>query len=446
MKKADVVELVQDDLLPLFNKERQHLDTIDGWMRWTPADIVTQRRDNKEAAYLKSLSKTPWARLVIAATAQALSVEGIHAADKQADELHKSWLPWDRNDMETKQGALHRAALGYGMAYTTVLPGIPGAVINGYSPRDFIATYGDEVEDEFPLYGMRVISQGRGRSRLFRVLDEDAVYFLAEKDGFGGDIEFIDTQIHGMGVSPVVRYANELDLEGRAPGEVEPLIPLFARINKTDYDRLLTQHFNSWKVRTATGLAKPESKEDADKEKLRLAQDDILVGEEDVEFGTLDETSLEPFVKAHDSDIEALAAVSQTPTTAFGKLINVSAEGLQEARQSLRAKVKDRKKAFGGSHMRTLRLSAWAEGRDEDAADFTLKAKWADDDSTYLASAVDALGKAATMLGVPPQLLWDRIPNVDETTARTWRQYANENPSAEERQADALAAAFLDGK
>ena len=442
MSQSAVRELAHEQLLPAFDKERKALDRIDGWMRWTPEDIVTKRSRDKEISYLKQISRTPWARLVVQACAQALSLENIYAATRQDDELRKMWAPWDRNDMETKQGALYRAALGYGIAYTMTFPGDTGASITAHSPREFIAMYGDPVEDEYPQSAMRVIAQGRNKPRLIRVIDEEAVYFLSEKDYLGGKLDFIDYQVHGMGIPPVVRYANEMDLEGRAPGEVEPLIPLFARINKTDYDRMLTQHFNSWKVRTATGVDEPDSDEEAEVQKMRLRQDDMLVASGDVKFGTLDETSLEPFIKAKDSDLEAIAAASQTPITAFGKMINVSAEGLQEARHSLRAKVGDRKKAFGSSNVRTLRLASWAEGRDEDAADFSVKSKWSDDDATYLASAVDALGKASQMLGVPPQLLWDRIPNVDGTTAEAWRRYAEKHPTADERTADAMRAAL----
>ena len=52
----------------------------------------------------------------------------------------------------------------------------------------------------------------------------------------------------------MVRYANRLDLEGRADGEVESLIPVVKQINKTDYDRMLAQHSNSWNLRVFSGI------------------------------------------------------------------------------------------------------------------------------------------------------------------------------------------------
>ncbi|HLR84799.1 MAG TPA: phage portal protein, partial [Nocardioidaceae bacterium] len=262
------------------------------------------------------------------------------------------------------------------------------------------------------------------------------IYYLWQGDG--ERIQFIEDRVHGMGVCPIVRYANQLDLEGRAPGEVEPLIPLAARINKTDYDRMLAQHYNSWKVRYATNLEEPPTSEEAERIKLKLRQSDILTGEGETQFGTLDETPLEGFIQAHDSDLEALGAASQTPVTAFGKLINVSAEGLLEARTSLYARRDERQMLFGDSHTATLRLAAHAEGRAEDADDFEMTLKWADTEARTLNQAVDALGKAANMLGVPQEMLWNKIPGVDLTEVESWREYREEHPTPDDITAQAL--------
>src|SRR5690606_19062510 len=115
--------------------------------------------------------------------------------------------------------------------------------------------------------------------------------------------EFIDFREHNMGFTPVVRYANMLDLDGRLDGEVEPFIPLAKRIDKTVFDRLMTQHFNSWRVRTVAGMAEPDSEEDAVRKKLKLRQDDILVAEDpDTKFGSLPETPLDGFIRAAETD------------------------------------------------------------------------------------------------------------------------------------------------
>jgi hypothetical protein len=435
VKQTDILALAQDRLIPVYETEKRHLDWIDQWYRWDPEKAPLPRQADKEAKYLLDLARTPWLGLVVTTVAQMLYLERIYSGQRSAEDvsLDDHWGPWQRNDMESRQIPVHRAALAYGLSYTVTLPGVPGAVIQGVSPRQGLAVYADVADDEFPMYFLWKKPQAKAIH--WRVLDEEKVHFLAQDDP-GSRLEYIEERPHDMGVCPAVRYANQLDLEGRAPGDIEPLIPTAGRINKTDYDRLLAQHYNSWKVRTATGL---DESANTSETKMRLRQQDILTGGEGVQFGTLDETSLEGFIKAHESDLETLAGTSQTPVSAYGKLVNVSAEGLVEMRASLRAKVLERQKSFGGSHVRTLRLAAIAEGRDVDAADFTIEGRWADVEAVTMAQAVDALGKASQMLGVPGQLLWDRIPGVDLTTAQSWRKWTEEHPSPDEVQAQAVA-------
>src|SRR5699024_34073 len=92
------------------------------------------------------------------------------------------------------------------------------------------------------------------------------------------------------------------------------------------------------------------------------------------------------------------------------------------------AKRAERQLSFGDSHVRTLRVASVVEGRPEDAEDYSLRAYWADKEVRTVNQAMDALGKAAVMLNVPPELLWDRIPGVDFTTAQSWKRYADDNP------------------
>ncbi|NOJ59750.1 phage portal protein [Arthrobacter sp. 260] len=428
MRKNAVLELANDVLVPGWQQERQKLDRIDNWLRWTPEKVRVPTSADQEEKYLRDLAETPWLSLVVTTVAQQLVAELVRSA--KSLNVDPVWEPWVRNRMPSRQRAIHRAALGYGYAYTTVMPGDTGSVIRGYSPRDMYAVYADPVEDEYPMYYLRV----RGDHRY--VVDEETVHVLGLEDG---RLQYIEERSHGVGVAPAIRYSNQIDLEGRTPGEVEPFIPAAQRINKTTFDRLLVQHHSSWKVRTATGLEDPKSDEENERRKLLLRQNDILTGGEGVNFGTLDETSPEGLIKAEEADIETLAAVSQTPAHALtGKMINLSADAITEARAMLDLKAGERKVGFGDSHCQTLRLASHIEGRENDANDFSLVIDWADLESRSMSQAADALGKMASMLGIPPEKLWDRIPGITPDVAKGWLDYKRENPSAEAQLANSL--------
>jgi hypothetical protein len=350
----------------------------------------------------------------VTAVAQALYVDGYRRADDPDNAA--GWAAWQRNGLDARQAAVHRGALAHGLAYATVLPGGGDtAVIRGVSARRMIALYRDPAEDEWPEYAIRA-DHLRGQKMRWRLYDADAVYTF---DGDQTSPEFVTFDVHGAGVCPVIRFANQLDLDGRSAGEVSPLIALAARIDQDTFDRLVVQRFGAWSVRTISGMEMPAAAVDGDgnttsvaAEKLRLRMEDILVSESpDTKFGTLAGTPLDGYIKARESDIRDLAAVSQTPPdNLLGQMVNLSAEALAAARASLSAKVAERQASFGESWEQTLRLAAHVQGDSEGAEAFDAQVVWRDTEIRSLAQAADALGKLAQMLRVPVQMLWEKIP------------------------------------
>ena len=439
LSPEEAKKLVKDELFPQWEHEKDRLDKIDRWYRWEQEEIKLPRRATEEHRELTRLSRVPWLTLVVTATAQAMYVDGYRSAadpagptdDAEPDRMSPPWRSWLANAMDRRQVAVHRYMLAYGYSFVRVLPGqdpVTGrdqSVIRGVSPRKLFALWEDAAEDDWPQFTMQVV-ESKGDRYLVRVLDDTAQHTLSIEET-GTKVEYIgNPEIHDAGVCPVVRYANMLDLDGRTPGEVEPFIPLAARINKTAYDRMLTQHYNSWKVRTVSGLQEPETPDDAQRKKLQLRQDDILVAEDpDTKFGSLDETPLEGFISAHRADVETLAAVSQTPTHELtGQMANLSAEALAAARASLNQKVTERQKSAGASHAQVLRLAVALEGDETYAADPTGRVTWQDMEIRSMSQAADALGKLCIQLGIPPTGLWGRIPGVEKTDVAEWIRLA----------------------
>lgn len=416
LKQSEVKALINDLLWPAYREERKRLDRIDKWWRWEHDPPHNPRQATREYRELSDRASTPWLALVVTSVAQGLYVDGYRQEGKR--ENASPWRWWQANGMDARQVAIHRSALAYGHAYETILPGVDDfgesiPVMRGISPRRMIALYREPEHDDFPHFAMRCdpakVNGNKGWA--VKVYDDECVYYLNADSG-GGSLTYIEAREHGLGLCPVIRFSNLLDLEGRTPGEVEPYISVASRINQTNNDRLIVQRYSSWVVRTIAGMAKPDSEEEAAAKRLELKVEDLLVAEDpDTKFGSLPATPLSGFIEAAEADVKVLAAVSQTPAhEMLGMMANLSAEALAAARASRTAKLDERKLPFGESHELGFRVGAHVMGDRDGARDVGAQVKWRDTEIRSLAQAADALGKLATMLSIPPEVLLDKIP------------------------------------
>ena len=420
LSSTAVTDLAVKELLPALKKDRDLLDLVDRWARWDHDNPSSPRsRSTKEFKSLADVAQVPWGDLIVGSIAQTLYVEGFRRPDSPED--GNGWRIWQANGMDGRQVAIHRAVLTYGLAYGLALPGttLGGAAmpsLRGVSPRQMIALYEDPAVDEWPVYALRT-SLVRGGIRI-EVYDETTQYTARVKSldaATAANLEWTPAE-HGAGVCPVVRYTNRQDLEGRTAGEVEPFIPLLGSIDQTKFDRLVVQRFASWIVRTVAGMKQSETVaatgETPEQVKLRLTAADLLMADDhDTKFGHLPASPLDGFIASRDSELRDLAAVSQTPAfELLGQMANLSAEALDAAKDSQNAKSDERKHTLGEQHEQLIRLGCHLAGDAAGAADFDAQVRWADTSLRSLAQAADAFGKLAQMLGVPPEILWPKIP------------------------------------
>lgn len=423
-------------LKSLWSIEKGRLDTIDDYLRGVHAAPYKPKFANSEFERLQQRSVSNWMPLVVSAQAQALFVEGYRQAESPANAA--SWASWQANGLDHRQAPVHRAALSYGLSYVQVMPGDPEPVIRGVSPRRMLAVYENPVEDDWPVFALRadgVIGSGSDRRTVFKLIDATHVYTL-NGGRSGARISALEaTEEHGLGDCPVARFADGLDLEGRAVGQVEPLIPIQDRINQTAFDMLLAQTYGAFKVRTISGVSLPTVADDAEElsedeaaqmqrqQQLEFAVNRVLTAEDpDTKFGQLDETPLKGYIESLDTSVRHLAAISQTPPHhLLGQMANLSAEALAAAESGLMRRVDEHKHSFGESWEQVLRMAAHARGDSAGAGDFSAQVVWRDTESRSLAQTADALGKLSTMLGIPPQALWERIPGVTSTDVTNWK-------------------------
>lgn len=366
-------------------------------------------------------SKSPWGGLITTSLAQTLFLEAMLRIGN--DDSIPSWRVWRENGWESRQDALYRAEIEHGVAFVSSMPSKIGfnkklsVKMRGHSARRMACFYDDE-NDEWPLFGIRaeptIDLKTRQSGWNVWLYDETAVHRLTTlADGaLKDDWTYIDFVEHPAGVTPIVRYTNRIDLDGKAIGEIEPIIPLLARVDQDAFDRLIVQRFGAWKVRYIAGMTLPESADGQAREKLRLAIENILVAKDaETKFGTLDATDLAGFIASEGADLRTLSAVTQTPPHhLLGLSANMQAESLAAAEAGLMRKSSAFRTSNGESWEQQFRLNALLLGEREDAMTFDLKAKWGDPETRSLAQAAQALGQLATGLKVPVEMLWRRIP------------------------------------
>lgn len=436
--------------------DRERLDRIRRYLKGDHDGPYEPKTASAEYKLLAKRAVSNWLPLLVKTPAQALAVEGYRKPDEAGNPAATSveWQAWQANRMDARQMAIHRAALGYGLAFVTVLPHPtdPGRpVIRGVSPRLIYAAYEDPAADETPLWALQVddIPGGDQEVRAW-FLDAHGVTELSIGGQDGARV--VGFTAHNLGVCPVVRFAPDIDLEGEVTGVVEPMIPIQDRVNQTVFDLLVAQTFGSFKVRTISGMA-PEFERDPEtgeivydsrtgKPKAVPIQADasrfLVAPDPDTKFQQLDETPLAGFLEAIEAGVRHLAAVSQTPPHyLLGSMVNLSAEALAAAEAALTRAVDEYKHVFGESWEQVLRLCARLAGAQPDER---AQVVWKDAESRSLSQTVDALGKAVQMLNVPPRALWPLIPGTTATDVEEWAQMAEADDPAL-RLADSLTKA-----
>lgn len=432
-QQVQEVQDVLDVLTPVLNTQRREADNVDSWIRPDAAQgFDIPARASHEHRQLAALARTPWLGLVVTNVVQAMYVNDVVTDDGPSVDLMRLWRA---NGMASHQVSNHFAMVSYGQSFGVVTPaldnGVRSARMRCVSPRRMAVQWDDPGADVYPRVALERLAED-GDTITYRVYTPEVIYTVED---VSGDLVITSVVDHGASVTPVVRFANRIDLEGRVTGEVDPFIPVAARANKTSYDRLLAQHFTAWQVRTIAGIDLPENPDDPaaervemDAAKLKLSQEDMLVSEDpDTKFGVLPGATLDTFIAAWRADIEALAATSQTPAHALtGQLVNLNAEALAAARAPLTQKVYERRINAGDSYAAMLRLAAGFSGMEDLSKDPMVRTTWQDMEIRSMSQAVDALGKAASMLNIPAKGLWSRIPGVERSDLQEWERLADD--------------------
>jgi hypothetical protein len=425
-------------------EEKDRLDKVRRYVKGDHDLPYMPKGAKSEFKGLVAKSVANWLPLIPTVIAQNLFIEGYRDPELVDEEGSKSvaqwaWEVWTANGMDARQSAVHRGALTYGVHYVIVLPGEPVPVIRPKSCLNMTAVY-DGDDDEWPLFAAE-FSRAYVKGQMVRVVKLYDDQFIETYHGPTGEtrdpsaFELVDYQEHGMTVCPVVRFRNEWEDSDDEPirGEVEPYIPIQDMLNESTLGLLMAQNYTAFIQKWVTGLSIPEDMNEylADGttpnpnfgkpiEPFKAAVDRLFYAEDpEVKFGNFDQTDLSGFLASINDGIKRLSAIAQIPPHyLLGAIANLSAEALAAAETGLGRKVGERRTLFGVSWAQVLRLVCVAAGVAPDVGALVI---WRDTEARSLAATADAFGKLATMLGVPIEALWEKLPGVTTADVTAWK-------------------------
>jgi hypothetical protein len=406
-----------------------------------PADAPLLMRD----LALKSI--TNYLPLLVKTFGQVLKVDGYYSeSDPDAVE---PWHWWQRNRMDSRQTGVIRSVLSYGAAYAVVLPGVdssgvPGPSISLFSPRNMTAFYEDPESDEWPKYSIQV------KNGFASLYDEEFIYPVDSKvysDLYGYKRTALlgeplsDPMAHDLGVCPVVRIRDRNLLAGEERyGIVEPLMIVQDRIDETTFQMMVAQYFGAFRQRYVLGWV---PKNDSEKLKSGAARSWYFPQDPtEIKVGNLEETDVRSYIDTRNSAIRDLAAIGQIPAQALGidgisNISDATLAGLEAAKSRETGEIST---SIGESFEQMLRLSAYVDGNESAANDYSSEIRWRNFESRSFAQTVDGLTKLVAGLGLDPMLALEEVPGI--TPQKLERAKAAASEARASNDLDALLAAL----
>lgn len=407
---------------------------------WVPEGAADDFRQ------LLPMARSNYMGLVVDATAERMEVQGFRlstdpddapaspadlaAADQRPDPEatdDEAWRLWQANDLDEEFDAGNLDSIKYGRSFLLVAP-------NDDDPQTPLITF------ESPYQAIVAYQPGtRRRAAGLKLWTDDwtgqvmATLFLpdevwkwqapAKTAGMTGPPDWEPRQVDGepwpapnpLEVVPLVEMPNR---SRRDPSsEIADLITIQDRINKTLFDRLMTQDTGAFPQTWGTGV---DLGAEFRRGRLRM----LAVEDESARFGQFDAAPLEPYGAMKREDVKDIASRSRTPAQyLLGELNNVNGQTLQAAESGLVSKVTQRMRPRSGTLETVLRLAFLAAGDTARARALSMETVWRNPMYRTEGELVDALVKMST-LGVPHEALWERWGATPEQI-KAWRRQAD---------------------
>lgn len=393
--------------------------------------------------------------LVVDAVEERLNVTGFRMGSKAAAEKadDDAWRIWQDNGLDAWSQIAHVESLVKGVSYVLVSP-FEDDRVAGRSPQITIEDALEAIVEYAPGSRRRIVAMKRWRDdvdeREYATLyfpdriekwqsEKKTVTLWANQHGrsYGEKVSWVRRAVpgepwplpHSLEVVPIVPLINRPRLTGEGESEIASVIPLQDAINKLAIDMLVAAEYGAFKQRWATGIEVPKDPVTGkDLEPWKPGADHFMsTAATDAKFGQLDATELEPYVKAMDQKVQAIASSTRTPYHYFLRQGGQppSGESLKSSETGLVAKARRKHRHLGEGWEEIERLAFKALG-DSRAEILDSETIWANPESLTEAQHVDALMKLRT-IGVPDEQLWEDAGYTPTQIAR-FKQMRVEQP------------------
>lgn len=366
-----------------------------------PDDIPTR----VQQAYRDMMRRSPtnFMRLVVDTCRERMRVQGLRIpSDTGTVADAETWNIWQANGLDSASQIAFSTALQKRRAYWSVWVDEAGA---------------PSIEVEDPLQVIVEHEPGNRRRRAAGLklwVDDwtgtlnanlylpDAIYKFARTGGMWALRE--DVMVNPLAVVPIVPMTNRPSL-GRDPdgeSEIEDLLVIQDRVNENTLNRMLAGRLAAFRQKWATGLAIPRGEDGAPVDTFDSAIDRFWAAENpDTKFGSFDATPLDPYIAAHEADVQDIASLSRTPRyyfTASGQA--PSGDALISAESGLVAKIVDKQTTWSDALLEVLGLARRIAGLDTPVSSTIV---WADPQNPTVSQRADAAIKLvqAGLLPVP---------------------------------------------
>lgn len=371
-------------------------------------------------------SQANWCQLVVNAVAERMQI----VAFEWGSSSDAAWAIWQANGMDADAELVQTDALVTGKGFVLVQPddqSASGVSITPESPFEATVLYQPGSGRRVRLAGYkRYADPLTAKVTEIVILPDTIATWLPNAAG-------PVTEPNPAGTVGLIEIVPQPRTVGPPRSELDAAIPINDRIHTTIFNRLVASDFGAFRQIWATGVKLARqmvTTTDADGNVVQaetgvkpwdIGANRLLTNENpDGRFGAFPGDSLAGYLASVEQDIEALAAITQTPPYyLLGKMVNLSADAIKAAEAGLICKVRRRMLHVGECWETVVRLALSLTG-DPGAANMAGQCLWADPETRSIAQLADALVKFAAV-GVPQEVLWQRM-GATPAEIDTWRR------------------------